>query len=285
MKVAVFTSVSPFLKRPGKETNYKIKMRMNSFLRSFATRSSPSILPRERARTSKKVQNTPNALRLNLAERVLRDRKVTKITEIMHSAEERVTKQMSTRTAHKILPLSKGDNAADQVRLLARKMLLDQRRRASLPFTDKNGVPQLQPVNGVGRFVLPLTRVHFMYCSHRADSTGLREFLSKNLKELVTSNPGIEYVVEPRWGEFPQIKGFFVNGNEKQLCVKNFSTKEIYEAFMKLRNSSGKKLQKFKQKVTSTAPAIRPLWSPFHMLSDGKNNPFQRFVPRLRPMH
>lgn len=210
--------------------------------------------------------------KLNLAERVLLDRRVSSIKQIMHTAPERIRKQISTRTAHQVLPLSRKDDSSNQVRLLARSILLRHRERASLPLSCKLAVPPLTPVNGVGKFVLPLQRVLFTYCSHAKDSDGIRQYLQANLRSLATANPSVEFVVEPRWGHFPLIRGFFLQGREKVLCVKNYTVPQVHEAFMMLRNSSGAPLKRFRQSVKSTAPAVRPLWSPFHMLQSYKNN-------------
>lgn len=229
------------------------------------------------ASAGKDKGKAPNRLRLNMAERVLMERHVESVSQISHTAEERVIKQMSTRTMHKILPLSIKDTSTDEVRLLARQVLLRQRARAAASFTDKNGVPILTPINGIGHFVLSLQRVLFTYCSHAKDSDGMRDFLSSNLSTLAEAHPGVEFVVEPRWGHLPLIRGFFLRGHQKVLCVKNMMPLQIIEAFLKLRNSSGQALQPFHQKVRSSAPAIRPIWSPFHMLNEGKNDPLSLY--------
>lgn len=228
--------------------------------------------PPSTANVKEKGKGGQSARKPSLAERVLLDRKVSSIDHIMHTPQERVRTQISTRTAHRILPLSPKDNAGREVRLLARSILLKQRERAATPLGDKIGIPPLTPVNGVGRFVLPLQRIIFTYCSHARDSDGIKEYLRANLKSLAESNPSVEFVVEPRWGHFPLIRGFFLHGREKVVCVKNYTIHQVHEAFMMLRNSSGSPLKKFRQAVKSMAPAVRPLWSPFHSLSSYKNN-------------
>lgn len=241
----------------------------------FSTKSTMKQLKRQVS-----PRKLPGTLRLNLAERVLIDRGAVSIKQIMHTAKERVSKQISTKTAHTVLPLSKRDKSSDTVKKMARSILLEQRFKASRTWTDKYGVPILSPVNGVGHFILPLQRILFTYCSHRADSTSLREYLKRNLKSLAESNPGVEFVVEPRWGHPPLLRGFFLDGHDKVLCVKNYTIEKVHEAFLNLRNSSGRPLRRFRQGVTSFAPAIRPLWSPFHMLATRKNYPLESFIKR-----
>ncbi|PJF16638.1 mitochondrial ribosomal protein L51 / S25 / CI-B8 domain-containing protein [Paramicrosporidium saccamoebae] len=216
-------------------------------------------------------------LRPNVAESVLKERKVNCVTQIMHTAEERVRKQISTRTAHRILPLSNNDKDGNVVRHMARGMLLAQRAKASKTWTDKWGVPKLSPANGVAHFVLPLQRLYFTYCSHRGDCEGMREYLTGQLAVLAKANPGVEIVVEPRWGSVPLIRGFYIGGHSKTVCVKNLKANEVHHKTMMMRNSSGMPLRKFRQHVDSFAPAIRPLWSPFHMLNRNQNDPLQPY--------
>lgn len=227
-----------------------------------------------------KEQRVSPKLRPNLAQRVLMDRRVASVGQIMHTARERVERQLSNTSAHTVLPLSAKDRTTQTVQQIARQILLSQRARAAASWTDKHGVPVLRPVNGVRHFVLPLQRVLFNYCSHYRDSDGLKYYLRKNLKSLAETNPSVEFVVEPRWGHRPLIRGFFLGGHSQYVCVKNGTVREVHEAFLRLRNSSGTPLAKFRQKVTSRVPAVRPLWSPFHMLNEGKNNPLQRFIAK-----
>lgn len=217
------------------------------------------------------------SIRTNMADRVLKERKVEFISDIIHTAEERVMKQMSNKTCHTILPLSQKDTASEQVKVIARQILLKQRERAAAAYVDKNGVPILTPINGLGHFVLPLQRIHIAYCSHAGDSTGVREWLSSKLQSLAECNPGVEFVVEPRWGRVPLLRAFYLCGYSKVVCVKNLKPAEVQQVFMDLRNSSGQKLQPFHQKVKSSVPALRPIWSPFHMLNTGKNDPLERY--------
>jgi large subunit ribosomal protein L43 len=244
-------------------------------IRSYAEAKSPSG-GRGHSKAKSPEYSHPT-LRPNVAESVLKERKVDRITQIMHTAEERVRKQISTRTAHKILPLSNKDKDGDAVLRLARGILLAQRAKATKTWTDKWGVPKLSPANGVAHFVLPLQRLYFTYCSYRGDCEGMREYLSGQLTDLAKANPGVEIVVEPRWGSVPLIRGFYINGHSKTVCVKNLKANEVHHKTMMMRNSSGMPLRKFRQRVNSFAPALRPIWSPFHMLNRNQNDPLQQY--------
>lgn len=214
-------------------------------------------------------------------ERIFNQRGVNSIQQLQHTPEQRIAKLISTRTAHKLLPLSPEDDTAQTVQRIARGILLRARQRSALSYVERNGIPVLRPVNGIGRFTLPLQRIVFTYCSHAGDSGGMRDFLSAHLRELAERDPGVEFVVEPRWGRFPLMAAFYLGAREKTVCVKNCAVEEIMERYLTLRNSSGAKLVRFRQRVESKAPAVRPLWSPFHMLNDDrKNNPLIYYQPK-----
>ena len=216
--------------------------------------------------------------RMTMAERVLMERRVMRISQISDTAEARVRKQISTRTAHRVLPLSHTDQSTDEVCRLARQVLLHQRARTRATWTDKQGLPKLTPVNGMGHFVLPLTRIHLQYCSHAGDAVGIREFLSHHLYQLAKANPSVEFVVEPRWGRFPLMRAHYLQGNSKAVCARNLTANECLEMFMKLRNSSGQTLRPFHPQVKSSTPAVRPIWSPFHMKDVNGKNDLLRFL-------
>lgn len=60
-------------------------------------------------------------------------------------------------------------------------------------------------------------------------------------------------------------------GFDKTICLRKMSVQTIEEKFDLLKNSSGKKLKKTKDVVTSMNPSVRGIWSPLHV------HPSQRF--------
>lgn len=213
-------------------------------------------------------------------DKIFRERRVPNVASLMDTAEERVRKQLSHSINHpKVLyPLHRKDDSTQRVQTLARDMLLKQRARAAATFTDKNGIPMLQPMNGVGHFVLPLQRLHLSYCSHYGDSAGFRDFMRLHLTQLARKYPSVEFVVEPRWSRSPVMRAYYLNDYSKDICVRNRSAQECMEVFEQLVNASGKKLRPFHQKVESKTPALRPIWSPFSSTPTLKNNPLQKYT-------
>lgn len=228
----------------------------------------------------KEERKPPKSL-LTLAEQILKERGATSYAQIADRPAQRIKKLISTRSVHRVLPLSRRDRSNTIVQQTARAILLQHRRRAALSWSEKNGVPRLLPANGIGHFVLPLVRLHFSYCSHNGDSAGLRQYLRDNLAKLAEADPSVEFVVEPRWGRYPLLRAWYIGGRSKCVCVRRMTAKQVHEMFLKLRDSSGRTLVRFRQAVKSTAPAVRPLWSPFHSLNTTlKNNPLMNFVSK-----
>lgn len=46
--------------------------------------------------------------------------------------------------------------------------------------------------------------------------------------------------------------------------LKNANTEEIQNQLLRLRDWTGEKEDRFREKVISTSPAVRPIWDPWH---------------------
>lgn len=60
------------------------------------------------------------------------------------------------------------------------------------------------------------------------------------------------------------IRGQYINGREKAICVRNMQPNEILQKATLLRNASGEKLKKVTKPVKSLNESVRGIWSPFH---------------------
>ncbi|ANB12617.1 mitochondrial 54S ribosomal protein MRPL51 [Sugiyamaella lignohabitans] len=92
----------------------------------------------------------------------------------------------------------------------------------------------------------------------------VRNFLVEDIKRIAKENPKIEFEIVKETGH-PVIKGEYVNGKEKVICVRNYEPSKIAEKISVLANSSGKKLQNYTRSVESKNPSVRGIWSPFHV--------------------
>ena len=61
------------------------------------------------------------------------------------------------------------------------------------------------------------------------------------------------------------IKGHYINGHEKAICVKNLEANQVLEKARLLSEASGERVQKIRGKnVISTGESVRGIWSPYH---------------------
>ena len=70
-------------------------------------------------------------------------------------------------------------------------------------------------------------------------------------------------VVVRRPHRHPILRGCYMNGREKTICVRNLNTAQILGKLDLLRDSSGAKLRKVTHAVQSDNPSVRGIWSPF----------------------
>ncbi|KAK0264223.1 39S ribosomal protein L51, mitochondrial [Friedmanniomyces endolithicus] len=118
--------------------------------------------------------------------------------------------------------------------------------------------------NGVGAFILQCKRIDFHYCDWAGSSRGMNAFLKHQLPAFAAQNPSIEISVSPRPGRHPVIKGQYINGREKAICVRNMEATEVTKKAELLKTASGEKLRRDRKPVKSFNESVRGVWSPFH---------------------
>ena len=89
-------------------------------------------------------------------------------------------------------------------------------------------------------------------------------FLKNTLPKFAKQNPQIEITVSPRPRKHPVIKGTFINGREKAVCVRNLEQGQVLEKALLLRDASGERLKKVTKPVKSLNESVRGIWDPFH---------------------
>lgn len=118
--------------------------------------------------------------------------------------------------------------------------------------------------NGVGAFILQCKRLEFSYCDWAGSSRGMVAFLQHHLGPFAQANPQVEMVVTKRPHKHPVIRGEYINGRDKVVCVRNLEPDAIRRVGEQLRNASGLKLKRHKRQVESMNLSTRGIWSPFH---------------------
>ncbi|KAI9816813.1 MAG: 39S ribosomal protein L51, mitochondrial [Pycnora praestabilis] len=118
--------------------------------------------------------------------------------------------------------------------------------------------------NGVGAFILQCKRLDFHYCDWAGSSRGMNSFLKYTLPQFARTHPQIEITVSPRPRKHPVIKGTYINGREKAVCVRNLQKEQILQKAQLLRDANGEKVKKVTKPVKSTNESVRGIWSPYH---------------------
>jgi large subunit ribosomal protein L43 len=79
-------------------------------------------------------------------------------------------------------------------------------------------------------------------------------------------HPQIEIRVSPRPNRHPIIRGLYINGREKTICVRNLEREQVLQKAELLRDASGAQLRRVKggRMVTSLNESVRGIWSPMH---------------------
>ncbi|KAI5293152.1 39S ribosomal protein L51, mitochondrial [Ascosphaera acerosa] len=118
--------------------------------------------------------------------------------------------------------------------------------------------------NGVGAFILQCRRIDFHYCDWAGSSKGMNLFLQHHLPAFARANPQIEIRVSPRPNKHPVMRGYYINGREKAICVRNMQKEQVLAKAELLKAASGEKPRRVVKPVSSINESVRGVWSPFH---------------------
>jgi large subunit ribosomal protein L43 len=89
-------------------------------------------------------------------------------------------------------------------------------------------------------------------------------FIREKLSAFAAAHPQIEVTVSPRPGRHPVVRGTYINGREKAICVKNLEPDSVMKKVKLLRDASGEVLRKETKPVKSINESVRGVWSPYH---------------------
>jgi large subunit ribosomal protein L43 len=86
------------------------------------------------------------------------------------------------------------------------------------------GYPTAPQYNGwSGRAIPQLHRLTIRFCKKDIASSGVREFISKQLVEFARQNPATAVYVIPGRQCIPTFRGEYANGREVHINAKNFT--------------------------------------------------------------
>jgi large subunit ribosomal protein L43 len=94
-------------------------------------------------------------------------------------------------------------------------------------------------------------------------------FLKDRIAHFARTNPAVEISISPRPGKHPVIRGHYINGREKAICVRNLEEGQILQKAELLRDANGEKLKRVVKPVKSLNESVRGIWSPYHKPGGG----------------
>ena len=112
------------------------------------------------------------------------------------------------------------------------------------------------------RGVRQLKELVVRYSDIDGSSRGVREWMRTKMVELAENNPSMIIRTEKKRATHPFLRGVYLNGNEKTVCVKNLNDYEVHGYALDLRNQLGRKTSSrgYKKPVMTTRPSIQGEW-------------------------
>lgn len=112
------------------------------------------------------------------------------------------------------------------------------------------------------RGVWQLKRLVLKFCDISGSSRGAREFMETQLPAFQSANAQLEVEAVLNRGRHPNLHGFYRNGRDRVVDVKNQTAENILEAAARLRNSTGRKVVKLRHRHVTQQPSIQGTWTP-----------------------
>ncbi|KAI5481005.1 ribosome control protein 1 domain containing protein [Pseudohyphozyma bogoriensis] len=109
---------------------------------------------------------------------------------------------------------------------------------------------------GPSAFTLPVKRLVLTYGETWGSNRGMKNFIVNNLVGVAQRNPGVEVVVKRVENEHPSLRGVYVNGRDKVICVRNLEPSAIERKAQLLLDSSGAKIGAQRRPTVSTAAKL-----------------------------
>ncbi|TFK57598.1 hypothetical protein OE88DRAFT_151897 [Heliocybe sulcata] len=123
-----------------------------------------------------------------------------------------------------------------------------------------------RPANGHTAFIPQCRKLVFRYCEKWPSSSRTRTYLQNHLEEMARANPHVEIVIQQQNQKEPIVRGFYLNGRDKVISLKESEVTQIQQKVQLLLDSSGAKIKPLKRRVIeSTMESARGIWSGLHV--------------------
>ncbi|GAA5951312.1 hypothetical protein JCM3765_002441 [Sporobolomyces pararoseus] len=139
------------------------------------------------------------------------------------------------------------------------------RRSLALPTSSTPGSPNLTSPSPSST-ILGCKKLVISYSEVQGSAKGVRSFLGSGMaQEWARNYPGVEFVVKREEGKHPLLRGVYLNGRSKEICIRSLEPSSISQKLKLLLDSSGAKITPIRRpKVESTNESVRGIWSAFH---------------------
>ncbi|RYH26240.1 hypothetical protein EON65_14830 [archaeon] len=81
------------------------------------------------------------------------------------------------------------------------------------------------------------------YSDRDGSSRGVLSWMNKELVKLAAANPTLQITTEIKRNHHPIVRGNYINGNSKTICIKNLNPQGVHEKVLHLRNQIGRKVR------------------------------------------
>ncbi|GAA5991582.1 hypothetical protein JCM5350_002623 [Sporobolomyces pararoseus] len=136
------------------------------------------------------------------------------------------------------------------------------RRSLALPSSSTPASPN----SSTSSTILGCKKLVISYSEVQGSAKGVRSFLGSGMaQEWARNYPGVEFVVKREEGRHPLLRGVYLNGRSKEICIRSLEPSSISQKVKLLLDSSGAKITPIRRpKVESTNESVRGIWSAFH---------------------
>ncbi|GAA6064313.1 hypothetical protein JCM10212_005050 [Sporobolomyces blumeae] len=139
------------------------------------------------------------------------------------------------------------------------------RRSLALPSSATPASPRVASPAPTS-FVLPCTKLVLSYSEVAGSAQGVRHFIQSGMPARYAAKyPGVEFVVARQEGKHPVVRGSYLNGRTKEICLRSLEPSSVASKFDLLLASSGAKITTIRRPtVESSNESVRGMWSAFH---------------------
>uniref|UniRef100_A0A6U4K2F5 Large ribosomal subunit protein mL43 n=1 Tax=Hemiselmis andersenii TaxID=464988 RepID=A0A6U4K2F5_HEMAN len=113
--------------------------------------------------------------------------------------------------------------------------------------------------------VWQLKKLVVSYCTHSGSSRGVKAFVENRLPKFQQRYPHLDIEAKVKSGKHPHLEGFYQNGVNKPIGVKNESAQDVWRRAAFLVEQWGGKHTVSQQghRVRTRSQTVQGMWTPY----------------------